>query len=86
MTTEFKEDHYDFYYTLTDLDFIEGKIKIDPYFVSNQWKLGSKDESGALWHCFKTIARFSIKNSREREIRALYAQVKRLAEINNVIL
>ena len=48
--------------------------------------IGGKDDSGALWHCFKTIARFGEKNSREREIKALYAQIKCLAEIEGVNL
>ena len=34
----------------------------------------------------KTIARFGEKNSREREIKALYAQIKRLADIEGVDL
>jgi len=78
--------HYDFFYTLTEQEKASGVLKIDPYFVSRQWKLGSKDESGALWHCFKTIARFGEKNPVEREIKALHAQVKRLAELHGVSL
>lgn len=80
------DGHYDFYYLLTEQDVTTGKIKIDPYFVSKQWNIGSKDESGALWHCFKTISRFGTKNPIEREIKALHLQVKRLAELNNVAL
>lgn len=80
------DKHYDFSYTLTEEDIETGKIKIDPYFVSYQWKLGEKDNSGALWHCFKGIARFGEKNPIEREIKALHAQVKRLAEIHKVSL
>lgn len=78
--------HYDFFYTLTEQEKASGVLKIDPYFVSSQWKLGSKDESGALWHCFKTIARFGEKNPVEREIKALHTQVKRLAELHGVSL
>lgn len=80
------DKHYDFSYTLTEEDIEAGEIKIDPYFVSYQWKLGEKDNSGALWHCFKGIARFGEKNPVEREIKALHAQVKRLAEIHKVDL
>ena len=80
------DKHYDFTYTLTEGDIESGKIKIDPYFVAYQWKLGKKDDSGALWHCFKNIARFGEKNTVEREIKALHAQIKRLAELNGVTL
>ena len=80
------DKHYDFNYTLTEDDIEKGVIKIDPYFVAKQWKLGSKDDSGALWHTFKGIARFGEKNSIEREIRAFHAQIKRLAELNGVKL
>jgi len=80
------DKHYNFDYTLTEQDVKLGKIKIDPYFVSNIWKLGEKDNSGILFHNLKTIARFGDKNSIEREIKALYNQVKRLAELNNIDL
>lgn len=80
------DKHYDFSYKLTEADIEAGEIKIDPYFVSHQWKLGEKDNSGALWHCFKGIARFGEKNTVEREIKALHAQIKRLAEIRGVKL
>ena len=78
--------HYNYYYTLRQSDIEAGKIKVDAYFASQQWKLGSKDETGALFHCLKTIIRFGEKNSVEREINALYKQVKRLAELNGVEL
>lgn len=84
--TEWTDAHYNFFYTLTDNDIFNKKIKIDPYFVAQQWKIGSKDDSGALWHCFKAIARFGEKNSVEREINALHAQIVRLAELHNVKL
>lgn len=83
---QWTDKHYDNNYTLTQKDIERGFVKIDPYFVSKMWKIGSKDDSGALWHCFKTIARFGEKNSREREIKALYAQIKCLAEIEEVEL
>ena len=83
---EWTDKHYDNNYTLTQKDIERGFVKIDPYFVSKMWKIGRKDDSGALWHCFKTIARFGEKNSREREVKALYAQIKRLAEIEGVDL
>ena len=86
MLQEWTDKHYNFSYTLTEKDKSSGVVKLDPYLVSKVWKVGSKDDSGALWHCLKTIARFGEKNSQEREIKALYAQIKRLAEINNVEL
>jgi hypothetical protein len=59
---------------------------IDPYFVSKTWKLGEKDNTGILFHCLKTIARFGTKNDKKREIKALYNQIKRLAELEDVDL
>lgn len=83
---EWTDKHYDNNYTLTQKDIERGFVKIDPYRVSKQWRLGSKDESGVLFHILKTVARFGEKNSREREIKALYAQIKCLAEIEGVDL
>lgn len=78
--------HYNFFYTLTEDDVEAGSLKLDPYFVSQQWKLGKKDDTGVLFHCLKTLARFGDKNDVDREIKALNAQVKRLAELHNVKL
>jgi hypothetical protein len=79
-------EHYNLYYTLTEKDIEAGKIKVDAYWVAKQWKTGSRDDSGALWHSLKTIARFGEKNSKEREIKALYNQALALARIYNVDL
>lgn len=79
-------DHYDLYYTLTENDIKAGKIKVDAYWVAKQWKTGSRDDSGALWHSLKTIARFGEKNDKAREIKALYNQAKALARIYDVEL
>lgn len=84
--SDYSLKHYDTFYHLTDKDIKEGKIKIDAYFVAKQWKVGSKDDSGALFHNLKTIARFGEKNSIEREIKALYNQTLALARIYNVEL
>lgn len=73
--TQWTDKHYDFTYTLTEKDIEHGSIKIDPYFIAKQWKVGSKDDSGALFHCLKSIARFGDKNDIEREVKALHAQV-----------
>ena len=84
--TEYSKQHYDFTYHLTDDDIAAGKLKLDPYFVSKQWKVGSRDDSGALFHSLKTIARFGDKNSVDREIKALYNQAKAMARIYGVDL
>lgn len=78
--------HYDWYYTLTEDDIKLGKVKIDPYFVNKVWQLNSKDDTGVLFHNLKTLSRFGDKNDVEREIKALYNQTKRMAELYNVDL
>ena len=78
--------HYNFDYVLTAADIKRGSVRVDAYFVSKQWRLGEKDHSGVLFHNLKTLTRFGDKNPREREIVALYAQVKRLAELEGVTL
>lgn len=80
------DKHYNFTYELTEQDIEAGTIKIDPYFVAQQWKLGSKDDSGVVFHIFKGLARWGVKNSVEREIVAVYKSIKRLAELNGVAL
>ena len=82
----FCQDHYNLYYTLTEKDIKAGKIKVDAYWVAKQWKTGSRDDSGALWHSLKTIARFGEKNDKAREIKALYNQAIALARIYDVEL
>lgn len=88
MSTTYTTNHYSFMYvrqlTEEELAKKEVSILIDPYFVSNHWKLGSKDESGALFHNLKTIARFGYKNHIEREIRALVVQSAALARVNKI--
>jgi hypothetical protein len=79
-------EHYNLYYTLTEKDIKAGKIKVDAYWVAKQWKTGSRDDSGALWHSLKTIARFGEKNDKAREIKALYNQAIALARIYDVEL
>ena len=84
--TSWSDKHYSFEYFIQQSDKESGSIRVDPYFVSKQWRLGKKDDTGAIFHILKTIARFGDKNSKEREIKALYAQVKRLAELEGVDL
>tara|TARA_R110000850_G_scaffold107837_1_gene219633 strand:- start:524 stop:850 length:327 start_codon:yes stop_codon:yes gene_type:complete len=87
---DWSDAHYNFNYKHpvtrgdSDVGFVE--IKLDPYFVAKEWGVGSKDDSGVLIHNLKTIARFGTKNSVEREIKALYAQTLRMAEIYGVEL
>jgi hypothetical protein len=83
---EWTDKHYNFNYKLTEDEIKSGIVKLDVYKVSKVWRIGSKDDSGALWHSLKTIARFGDKNPVEREIRALYEQVKGLARENGVEL
>jgi hypothetical protein len=80
------DSHYNFDYAITETDREKGVLKVDPYFVAKQWRLGGKDDTGVLFHCLKNISRYSDKNTKEREITALYLQVKRLAELENVKL
>jgi hypothetical protein len=84
--TQWTAKHYDNYYQLTPKDIESGKVKIDAYFVNKLWQLNSKDDTGALFHCLKTIARFGDKNPVERELNALHNQVKRMAELYGVVL
>ncbi len=84
--SDWTDKHYDFNYYLTDEEIEQGFVKLDVYKVANVWRTGSKDNSGALWHSLKTIARFGDKNPVEREIKALYEQVKGLARENGVEL
>lgn len=81
-TPQWTDKHYNFNVDVSDKD----TLKVDPYFVSKTWKIGSKDESGALFHILKTISRFGSKNTREREIKAIYKQIVRLAELEGVEL
>lgn len=80
------DTHYDFFYELTPFEAQFLQLKVDPYFVSKQWRIGERDHSGALFHILKTIARFGDKNPKEREIKAIYLQIKRLAELEGVEL
>lgn len=84
--SEWSDKHYDHYYTLTEDDIKLGKVRLDVYTVANVWGIGGKDNSGALWHTFKIFPRFGEKNSEEREIIAMYKQVKALAKVKGVSL
>ena len=84
--SDWTASHYDFNYKLTPEDIEKGHIKLDPYFVSKEWGIGTKDPSGCLWHTFKTCARFGVKNEVSREIKAIHAQTVRMAELYGVNL
>lgn len=81
---KFTDSHYNFSYKLKEGDIKKGEVKIDPYFVANQWELGAKDNTGCLFHLFKTICRFGIKNTEERELKAMKATLKRMFELKGV--
>lgn len=72
--TQWTDKHYNNVYKLTQKDIEAGEIRVDAYFVAKQWKTGSKDDSGALFHILKTVARFGDKNDIEREVKALHDQ------------
>lgn len=86
MTEQWSNKHYGFDYSFTEKEVKAGKLRLDPYFVYGAWGLHQVDTYGILFHCFKTISRFGQKNTPEREIRALYAQIKRLAELEGIDL
>jgi hypothetical protein len=77
---EFTDKHYSFYYTLSKEEIKEGRIKVDPYKINKAWGLNSKDDTGGLFHILKTICRYGDKNSKEREIKAMEATLKRMKE------
>lgn len=76
--------HYDFTYSLTDEDKERGFIRVDPYWVSMQWRLGEKDPSGCAFHILKTLARLFTKagNSRLREVESIQKTAKRMEDIH----
>lgn len=80
------DKHYDFKYKLKEEDIKRGYIKVDPYFVSYIYKFNQIEPTGGLFHIFKTVARFGRKNGIVREVRAIYASIKRVAEIYGIDL
>lgn len=80
------DSHYNFTYSLSKQDIDTGAIKIDPYFVNKVWGVSSKDDTGVVFHLLKTLARYSDKNTKQREITAMYKSIKRLAELEGVSL
>ena len=84
--SDWTDSHYNHNYYFTPEEKEQGFVRLDVYKVAKVWKIGSKDDSGALWHTFKIFPRFGEKNTKEREIKAMYAQIKALAEIQGVEL
>lgn len=88
ISTPIKEEcdtqHYNFTYTLTEKDLKNGFIRVDPYWVSNQWKLGEKDPSGCAFHILKTLARLFTKkgNTKTREIESIQKTAMRMEDIH----
>ena len=80
-TTEFTDKHYNFNAKLTSQEIESVEIRLDPYRVAKEWRLGKKDDTGCLFHILKGIARFGDKNSVEREIKAMEATIKRMKEL-----
>lgn len=81
------DKHYDFDYTLTPKDIKKGSIRVDAYFVNRMWKLNQADDTGVAFHCLKTLTRMNNnKNPKERELKALYGQIKRWAELEGIDL
>jgi len=79
------DKHYDNYYTLTEDDIEAGKIRLDAYTVNRAWKINAWDDTGAAFHLLKTLPRIANeKNDLERELTALYKQVKCLCKLHNV--
>ena len=79
------DKHYDNYYTLTEEEIEAGKIRLDAYTVNRTWKINSWDDTGAAFHLLKTLPRIANeKNDLERELTALYKQVKCLCKLHNV--
>lgn len=76
------DNHYNFNYECKNLD----EIRLDPYFINKEWKLNSKDDTGCLFHILKTVARFGDKNDPDREIKAIYKSILRMAELYDVEL
>lgn len=84
---EWTDKHYNFNYQLKPIDIEKGFVKLDAYLINKIWRLNAADSTGAAFHCLKTLTRLANeKNSKEREIRALYGQVKRWAEIEGIEL
>lgn len=80
------DQHYNFSYKLSDDEMKAGSVRLDPYFVSRAWDIGGRDGSGVIFHILKTCARFGEKNSKSREITAIYKSIKRLAELEGIDL
>jgi hypothetical protein len=78
--------HYSLEYFLQDDEVEKRYIRMDPYRVAKTWRLSQRDSTGGLFHILKTLARNKVGNTMEREIKAIYKTIKRVAEIEGVDL
>jgi len=78
--------HYSLDYLLQDDEVEKRYIRMDPYRVAKTWRLSQRDSTGGLFHILKTLARNKAGNTMEREIKAIYKTIKRVAEIEGVNL
>jgi len=76
--------HYDkFVVKLTEAEIEAGELRLDPYRVADEWKIGVRDPSGALFHILKTICRTKEGNSIMRELHSIKATIVRLIELRS---
>ena len=71
--------HYDSKINLTNSDIKNGSVRVDAYAVYRANEIHKQDKSGVLFHLLKTILRFGVKNTVEREVLAIVNQSLRLA-------
>ena len=71
--------HYDSKINLTKADIKNGSVRVDAYAVYRANEIHKQDKSGVLFHLLKTILRFGVKNTVEREVLAIVNQSLRLA-------
>ena len=76
--------HYDSKINLTNADIKNGSVRVDAYAVYRANEIHKQDKSGVLFHLLKTILRFGVKNTVEREVLAIVNQSLRLAREEGV--
>ena len=84
MKKELDTAHYDIYETkLSPEEIKTGTIRLDPYRVAEEWRLGERDFSGCFFHILKTLARNKEGNTLGREIQSIKASIARKEELYN---
>ena len=76
---KWSSSHYDSKIKLTKADIKNGSVRVDAYAVYRANEIHKQDKSGVLFHLLKTILRFGVKNTVEREVLAIVNQSLRLA-------